>query len=169
LRRGAYYARVRRRLMLMAAVAVLACGVIAGALLGLRRDSVSQRIAQRVASDDGRPIDLAELTDFDWDRVYCFDCYSERSDIEKRLGFSWPGLGGSGIEMSDGVTLIVFVKDGQVVRSFDQPRNKGDFGRIDNPHGLWKSDARFVVSREGGHPYMKLAGRSDAATSPAGR
>ena len=164
---------VRRRVILISAVAVFVCVVIAGAwaaswVLGVRvwRDSVSRRIAERVASDDGRPIDLTELADFDWDRVYCFDCYSGQGEIEKRLGFKWPGLGGSEIEMSEGVTLIVFVKDGRVVRSFDQPRNAGDFGGIDNPGGLSRSEARFVVSRKDGHSYLKLVGRTEATRLP---
>src|SRR4051812_20928578 len=95
-----------------------------------RQDPVSRRIAERVASHDGRQIDLRVIADFDWDRVYCFDCYSGQSQIEKRLGFPWPRLGGSAIESSDGVCLIVFVKDSRVVRSFDHPRKDGDFGGI---------------------------------------
>jgi len=68
--------------------------------------------------------------------------------------------------MSKGVTLIVFVSDGRVVRSFDQPRNEGDFGGIDDPRGLSRSDARFVVSRKDGHSYMKLVGRTEATRLP---
>ena len=124
---------------------------------GPRQDSVSKRIAASVSSNDSRPIDFAQITDFDWDRVYCFNAYSGQSGIEKTLGFSWPGLGGSEVEMSEGVTLIVFVKNGRVVRSFDHPRWKGDFGGIDNPHGLTRAEARFVVHRGAGFPEVSLA------------
>jgi hypothetical protein len=33
-----------------------------------QQDRVSQRIAERVPSHDGRQIDLGEIADFDWDR-----------------------------------------------------------------------------------------------------
>lgn len=123
-----------------------------------RPDPVSRRIAQRVAARDGRSIAFSEIAQFEWDKVYCFDCYTGRDAIEKTLGFPWPGLGGSSIEMSDGVTLIVFVWGGRVVRSFDQPRGQGDFGGIQNPHGLSKSEAVFEVAPGGdpGNPIMKL-------------
>ena len=158
----------RRRVLAMSFVlSLLLCAVaiVLWISYALRQDPVSRRIAESVASNDSRPIDFAQITDFDWDRVYCFDCYTGQREIEKRLGFPWPGLGGSAIESSDGVTLIVFVKNGRVVRSFDQSRREGDFGKIDNPHGLTRAEARFVLNRASSHPWMSLAGV--VAVSPA--
>jgi hypothetical protein len=51
--------------------------------------------------------------------------------------------------MSDGVTLIVFVRDGHVVRSFDHPRCDGDFRSGTPPGGLTRDQAQFRIVRKG--------------------
>jgi hypothetical protein len=137
------------------------------AFVAFRNDRVSARLGKHVEAD--QPVDFASVWDSDWDRVYFFPPYSPASDIERTLGIQWPGLGGSEIERSDGVTLIVFTRNGRVVRSFDHPRNQGDFSSLHRPAGFTKAEARFTVRRDGGarSPFIQVAGGEPTPTTNA--
>lgn len=140
----------------------------AGALLWVRGRSVSAAIAARAAA--GGELDLAEVADFEWDKVYLFGPYTPRQYVGEALGFEWPSLGGSDIESSDGVTLVVFVKDGRVVKSFDHPRHRGDFlpvtpGIGAANSGFTKAQAKFVVRHQDGRPVVYFAGSSATGTT----
>jgi hypothetical protein len=156
------------RILLTAALVLLVL-VSAGVFVS-RSDRFSNRLGERVAEGGDQPIDFASVADFDWDRVYFFPPYPSQSNIEKTLGFQWPGLGGSKIESSDGVTLIVFVKGNRVVHAFDHPRNQGDFTSVQRPEGFTKREAQFVVLRDGHEhwPVIQLArGKTVEATKTA--
>ena len=147
-----------RRRLIAALFLVLAVVVLAVALWPDRRDPVSRAIRDRVAGSPDQPIELAALGDGDWDRVHFFPPYTTRLDVEAALGVTWPKLGGSDVEASENVTLVVFLKGGQIVRSFDHPRADGDFAAVQSRVGLGRDQARFVVQREGeGRRVMKHA------------
>ncbi|MDB5294618.1 MAG: putative lipoprotein, partial [Phycisphaerales bacterium] len=122
-------------------------------------DAVSAALADAVPASGERTVDLARVAGFDWDTVHFFGPYRTRAEVERTLGFPWPGLGGSRIEHDDGVTLVVFVKGGRVVRSFDHRRAAGDYAGEDlaRPGGFARADARFVVRRDGGRPTVSVA------------
>jgi hypothetical protein len=159
---------MRRRLFnLLTVLSLLLC--VAVAALWVRGRSVSGAIAE-VASSGGE-LDLARVANFDWDKVYFFCPYTPGKYVEDALGFEWPSLGGSDIESSDGVTLVVFVKHGRVVKSFDHRRSDGDFlpvapGIGDTNDGFTKAEAKFVVRREEGWPVVYFADRRDARMTP---
>ena len=93
--------------------------------------------------------------------MYLFGAYTPASTIDRSLGFKWQGdtqmeAGG------EGETLIVFVKNGQVVCSVNFARNDGDFASIDVPNGLTPTEAQFVP---GPNRTMRLLG--SATTLPA--
>lgn len=136
---------------------VIACAI--GRWAWIEHHSVSHRIAERLAAHDGKPIVFSEMTPFAWDKVYFFGPYTSRAQIEQAIGFSWPGADDSAIQGSKGSSLIVFVKDGRVVESFDQSRGLGDFSGIETPNGLTPDQARFIIERRApdGWEFMRLA------------
>jgi hypothetical protein len=130
--------------------------------VSLSQDSrTSAAIAKRVAqSGAGEVVDLAQITDFDWDIVFFFTPYTPQSEVEQSLGLEWPDLGGSRIEIDEGDTLVVFMKDRTMVRWFDHPCDQGDFSALRlKGRNLARHQARFHIRREGAEawPVVELA------------
>ena len=95
-----------------------------------------------------KPLAIADVTDFAWDRFHVFEPYTPVSDIDKQLGFAWPDAKETGIDYLDGIDLLVFVKDKRVVRSVVLPRKDGDFATMKYPIGLSPAQAVFDVRRD---------------------
>jgi len=87
------------------------------------------------------------VTDFDWDHFYAFGAYSTRRQIDRALGFHWGDAAHSDFVKSDGGSLLVFVRDGDVVEAFDQDWADGQFSCIGRRE-FTPEDARFRVSGE---------------------
>ena len=88
---------------------------------------LAERLEQ--AGADGDPL-LADATDFPWDRVCVFSSSATKADVDEQLGFSWGVVGG---DPYDNRLLLVFVRDGEVVKHFylrpnliDSPNPTGD-------------------------------------------
>jgi hypothetical protein len=111
-----------RRLLLVVALAATAggCGPFWDGIGGSSDD-----IAEAVKA--GKPFRLADVTDFEWDRFYVVGPYSSNERVDRRLGFDWGKAENSDYGKTDGGSLLVFVRDGEVVHAFDQPSTDGDF------------------------------------------
>jgi hypothetical protein len=82
----------------------------------------------RAADDSQHPnVDFTRLGPFPWDTLHVFGAYTPPTEIDKELGFHWPGASDSLIQAQDTVALVVFVKDGMVVQWIDFPINRGRF------------------------------------------
>jgi hypothetical protein len=66
------------------------------------------------APDNGNRVALPRLARFDWDRVLLVQPGTSRAAITRRLGHEW-----TGIDTVDGGELLLFLKDGKVVRFAD--------------------------------------------------
>ena len=104
-------------------------------------------LEERIAAEalrDGAIVRIETLTDFAWTRLHIFPPYSSQAEIDRELGFEWPAAR-TGIFDSDGITLLIFVHEGAVVRHVTQPRGKGDFADVKVRGGLTPHDAIFTV------------------------
>src|ERR1700712_4071153 len=72
------------------------------------------------APDNDNRVDLPALTHFDWDRVLLVQAGTSRAAISKRLGHEW-----TGIDTVDGGDLLLFLRDGKVVRFADYRGSNG--------------------------------------------
>jgi hypothetical protein len=90
-------------------------------------------------------VDFSDLASCDWNRLFVFHPYTRGEDIERALGFHWDQAKASGISHSDGVNLIVLVKDSQVVKWFDHPRSRGELYGLADGSGFHRTNAKFVV------------------------
>jgi len=115
---------------------------------------LGRRIAAEVAKGAGTVVQMADVTDFSWQQFHTFDPYSSRGLIESRIGFEWPQADRTGIQDSDGMTLLVFVGDGAVVRHVTQPRDQGDFTGLDYPAGFTPTEAVFTVMPRGDGAFL---------------
>lgn len=86
--------------------------------------------------------------------MYVFGCYSSRAEVEKS-GFAWADFDRTTVASSDGVVLVVFVRNGKVVGWYEQPR-KIELGHLANKKGYARSEAVFKVDRRGGRVELQV-------------
>ena len=98
--------------------------------------------------------DFAADSTFAWDRVYVFGSYTSREQVEQSLGFAWPDFEKSAVQIQDGNTLVVFVRDGRVVDWFDSPP-RIELGWIANAEGYAREHATFRIERANGRVALK--------------
>jgi hypothetical protein len=108
-------------------------------------DRLSTAVKDAVAQDRPGPIDLAQVTTFDWDAVWFFGPYSKPAQIERRLGFPWSGARKYQMDWRDDAVLVVFTRQREVVRSLAFPRVEGDLVGLGNQK-LSRDQARLVAS-----------------------
>jgi hypothetical protein len=128
---------MRRSLLAVALAAMAAgCGPFFDGIGGS-----SEEIADAVdeAGASNKPFRLANVTDFEWDRFYAFSGYTSPRQIDRALGFHWGDAKHSDFVKSDGGSLLVFVRDGEVVEAFDHDC-------LDR-HEFTPADATLRVSR----------------------
>jgi hypothetical protein len=83
---------------------------------------------------------LADVAPFAWDHVLLVAPRTPRAEISRRLGREW-----TGIDTIDGGDLLIFLRDGKVVRFADY-RGNGRFAGFERPFAeLPRSRAVFVV------------------------
>lgn len=127
------------------------CFVIFGATVYLSRDEDQIAVDNLLAEDmtrafalaerdgDGR-VDLAQVADFDWERVLVVERGTPPDAISRRLGFEW--LGDVPIEQGD---VFIFLHEGRVARYADY-RGNGEFVRLERPFAeLEREEAVFEV------------------------
>jgi hypothetical protein len=83
----------------------------------LLAERFTKAVALAPENTDGR-VDLREVAPFDWDRVLLVQAGTPRAEISRRLGREW-----TGIDTVDGGDLLIFLKDGEVVRFADYRGN----------------------------------------------
>ncbi|MBI5196252.1 MAG: hypothetical protein HZA10_08010 [Nitrospirae bacterium] len=121
------------------------------AFLGCREyeSSVSSAIAKKVSRGEGTIINLSELTSFKWDRLYIFDPYESRDTIQNLIGQRFLKTNELSMGVSEGDTLLVFMKDNKVAHYFMHPRGKGDFSGLGKDNWFTPQNAKFQVIQEG--------------------
>jgi hypothetical protein len=103
-------------------VAVIGVGLWASAGPGGEFDGLDAQLA--MAADEagaGGRLTLSDATDFEWDEAHIFDAYSGSAQIEAELN-GWSPLSPAGrlivgdlFVASDGLQLVAFQRDGEVV------------------------------------------------------
>jgi hypothetical protein len=92
------------------------------------------------APDNGGQVELPALAPFEWDRVLLVQPGTSRDAISQRLGREW-----TGIDTVDGGDLLLFLKDGEVVRFADY-RGSNTFAGFERPFDeIAREDATFSV------------------------
>ena len=84
---------------------------------------------------------------FSWDRLYVFGPYTTSSKIDKVLGKSWNDkLCVTTIIGNDGIALLIFTNNGQVVQCLDYGRDGNDFDNLEKHEtGIPIEQAHFIL------------------------
>lgn len=93
-------------------------------------------------------IDLADFTDFNWDRVFVFPPYTALDTIDAAIGYGWARGVNLSLPVNGSVNLLVFIRDGRVVRHIEMPRSEADFSGAAEQSPFTPQTARFFLPDE---------------------
>ena len=144
--------------------AALAIGLLAGswssALIIRQRfeRDLSERIKQQAQRDSS--LSFRSVTDFEWDRLYIFQPYTTKSEIEQTLRTTWTGS--MSIESGKGINLLVFTKNQRVVRYAELSRDI-DFVVPKTAKGWSPTDSVFPITSDGRRFIVRACDNVDSA------
>jgi hypothetical protein len=107
---------------------------------------LSAQLAELVRDEHHELVDLGQLDGPDWQRACFLPPYTNSQGAAKILGFDWNSDSYTSIRESDGVAVLVLVKDGKVVRFVEHPRNLGDLSEV-GADCLPRAEAKLVRAR----------------------
>lgn len=108
---------------------------------------ISEQIAVQFEASKTAPIDLSVVGPASWERICVLSPYTTNQTAEQVLGFRWDAESKTSIAGSEGINVLIFVQNQQVVAYTEHPRTKGDFSKL-QPRCLPRSQA--TVKREPG-------------------
>lgn len=101
-------------------------------------------------------INVPLITQFEWDTLFIFSPYTSINQIQTQLGYKWEEAERTGIDWTETFYLLVFTKDGKVVRHYKFPRTLGDFQNTEGANAFTKEMAIFEVKRDAGMSSKRL-------------
>jgi len=120
-----------------------------------RSDSrLSAELAELVNDQSQAVVDLARLDGPDWQRACFLAPYTNSEGAAKILGFGWDSDSYTSIRESDGIAVIVLVRDRKVVSFAEYPRNLGDLSEV-GVDCLPRAEAKLARTR-GADGWLRL-------------
>jgi len=102
--------------------------------------------------------DLPLHTDFEWESLVILGPYTDQKRAEAAVGFPWRGYSRFGLEMSDSIHLLVFIRGQKIARVFEVRRCSPDFTPGDLARRIPRAATKLNIDRRTGCPTFKLTG-----------
>ena len=112
-------------------------------LAACSQDQGISRALAKIVDSNSATVDMAAVGPSSWERVCVLGPYSSNERAEQILGFRWDANDKSSIGSNDGINLLVFVRNQEVLAYTEHPRNKGDFLKLDS-RCLGRSNAALI-------------------------
>lgn len=109
-------------------------------------NTLTEKIEAEFKSDS-EIIDLTKLNSFEWNKLLILGPYSVIDNVEKELNLDLENIRENGIEYSDSINLVIFLKDGKSVKISEVSRGIGDFTNLTEI--IEKRKAKFVKTENG--------------------
>lgn len=93
-------------------------------------NGISKNIAVGFESSGEKSVNLAEAVAGYWEKVCILGPYMNNDMAKTTLGFKWDVESKTSITSNEGVSLLLFVRDGKVIEYAEHPRNQGDFSNL---------------------------------------
>jgi hypothetical protein len=108
---------------------ILALLALAGFTSGCGgEEPVNQSIAASVQKGPGTRLVLAEHTGFAWDKVCVLGPFTPDDEVDSLAGIRGAAGQAHGIRSSDGINVLMFIREGRIAASIAHTRDRGDFG-----------------------------------------
>jgi hypothetical protein len=104
---------------------------------------LSREIARQFHLSGGGSVNLAQAVAGSWEEVCVLGPYSDNVTASNTLGFDWNAESRTSIQTNEAISLLVFLRDGDVVDYVEHPRADGDFSRVSGKC-FAREDSTFV-------------------------
>ncbi len=94
------------------------------------QNPISQGIIDQLNADSAAPVDLSQLGPESWQQVCILGPYTDNQVTAKVLGFEWDSESKTSIADRDGINVLVFIRDQEVLAFTEHSRDKGDFVKV---------------------------------------
>ena len=91
---------------------------------------ISASIAKQYKESKGTSVNLAIAAPGEWDRVCIVGPYANNDRAKKILGFYWDVESESSITLNEGISLLLFVRNQDVIFHVEHSREEGDFTTV---------------------------------------
>jgi hypothetical protein len=103
----------------------------------LNSDKELTKTIETKIKDNPMKIDLTKIDNLDYDKLLILEPYSNIEKTEKELNIDLSNISENQIHSSDGINLLVFLKNNESVKISELSRTNGDF-----------EDYKVVINRE---------------------
>ncbi|MBC7938682.1 MAG: hypothetical protein H7Z19_02785 [Chitinophagaceae bacterium] len=104
---------------------------------------ISAKLSEQFDASGSAAVNMAKLGPSTWTKFCVLGPYTTNDTAEIILGFKWDVEHRSSIGTNDGINLLVFVKDQEVLAHAEHRRDKGDFLKL-QPRCLARAKATLV-------------------------
>jgi len=115
---------------LMCSRLIIASWILVAVVGCTTHDSTSSAIAKQFAESKGSSVSLTVAVPGAWEKVCVLGPYSKNDTAKQTLGFEWNAEAKTTIQTNEGISLLLFVQNKQVVSYVEHPRNHGDFSNL---------------------------------------
>ena len=104
--------------------------------------TISEELTSQFQSSGRTFVNLEKVLPTGWDKVCILGPYSTPKNVYDTLGFDWPLDMLSSIATNDSISLLLFVKNQEVVEFVEHQRRDGDFANLSR-QCVARKDATF--------------------------
>ncbi|HEY9646224.1 MAG TPA: hypothetical protein V6C88_07640 [Chroococcidiopsis sp.] len=94
------------------------------------QNPISQGIIEQLNANSAAPVDLAQVGPAAWEQVCILGPYTDNQATAKVLGFEWDSESKTSIADSDGINVLAFIRNQEVLAFTEHSRDKGDFVKV---------------------------------------
>lgn len=109
---------------------------------GQQNKALENSIYSIVEDQNNEEIQVQSLTDFEWDKAFLFEPYTSNDVIIKTLGVDFKDP--SNIEMREGIYLLVFLHENNVVHYVEINRQQNSFSLGEKEYITPNEDLIFI-------------------------
>jgi hypothetical protein len=116
----------------------------------LNSDKELTKTIETKIKDNSMKIDLTKIDNLDYDKLLILEPYSNIEKIEKELNIDLSNISENQIHSSDGINLLVFLKNKKSIKISELSRTNGDFEDykvvINKENTLFKKNEKGIIT-----------------------
>ena len=116
----------------------------------LKSDKSLTKIIETKIKDNPTKIDLTLIDKLDYDKLLILEPYTNIEKTQSELNVDLSNINGNQIHLSDGINLLVFLKNNKSIKISELNRKNGDFEDykifINRENALFEKDKNGIIT-----------------------